>query len=126
MIVFDAGALVGLDRGDRTLWSDLKAAALAGVDVAVPAAVVAQVWRGSARQARLSRALAGCEIASFDDVARAAGELCGRAGTSDVVDATVAVVAASSGANRLYTSDPADLRHLLQTHGARQVKVTRC
>ena len=126
MIVFDAGALVALDRGDRTLWSDLKAAALAGVDVAVPAAVVAQVWRGSARQARLSRALAGCEIASFDDVARAAGELCGRAGTSDVVDATVAVVAASSGANRLYTSDPADLRHLLQTHGARQVKVTRC
>ena len=77
MIVFDAGALVALDRGDRTLWSDLKAATLAGVDVAVPAAVVAQVWRGSARQARLSRALAGCEIASFDDVARAAGELCG-------------------------------------------------
>lgn len=126
MIVFDAGALVALDRGDRTLWSDLKAATLAGVDVAVPAAVVAQVWRGSARQARLSRALAGCEIASFDDVARAAGELCGRAGTSDVVDASVAVVAASSGANRLYTSDPADLRHLLQTLGARQVKMTRC
>ena len=97
MIAFDTGALVALDRGDRTLWSDLKAAALAGVDVAVPAAVVAQVWRGSARQARLSRALAGCEIASFDDVARAAGELCGRAGTSDVVDASVAVVAASSG-----------------------------
>ena len=126
MIVFDAGALVALDRGDRTLWSDLKAAALAGVDVAVPAAVVAQVWRASARQARLSRALAGCEIASFDDVARAVGELCGRAGTSDVVDASVAVVAASSGANRLYTSDPADLRHLLHTLGARQVKVTRC
>ena len=126
MIVFDAGALVALDRGDRTLWSDLKAAALAGVDVAVPAAVLAQVWRGSARQARLSRALAGCEIASFDDVARAAGELCGRAGTSDVVDASVAVVAASSGVNRLYTSDPADLRHLLQTLGARHVKVTRC
>ena len=126
MIVFDAGALVALDRGDRTLWSDLKAAALAGVDVVVPAAVVAQVWRGSARQARLSRALAGCEVASFDDVARAAGELCGRAGTSDVVDASVAVVAASSGANRLYTSDPADLRHLLQTLGTRHVKVTRC
>ena len=126
MIVFDAGALVALERGDRTMWSDLKAAALAGVDVAVPAAVVAQVWRGSARQARLSRALAGCEIASFDDVARAAGEWCGRAGTSDVVDASVAVVAASSGASRLYTSDPADLRHLLQTLGARQVKVTRC
>ena len=126
MIVFDAGALVALDRGDRTLWSDLKAAALAGVDVSVPAAVVAQVWRGSARQARLSRALAGCAIASFDDVARAAGELCGRAGTSDVVDASVAVVAASSGANRLYTSDPVDLRHLLQTLGARRVKVTRC
>ena len=126
MIVLDTGALVALDRGDRTMWADLKAAALAGVDVAVPAAVVAQVWRGSARQARLSRALAGCAIASFDDVAREAGVLCGQAGTRDVVDASVAVVAASLGATRLYTSDPADLRHLLQTLGARKVRVMRC
>ena len=126
MIVLDAGALVALDRDDRTMWSDVKAAALAGVDVTVPAAVVAQVWRGSARQARLSRALAGCEVASFDDVARAAGVLCGQAGTSDVVDASVAVVAASSGADRLYTSDPAHLRHLLQTLGVRGVRVMRC
>ena len=108
------------------MWSDLKAAAIAGVDVAVPAAVVAQVWRGSARQARLSRALAGCDTASFDDVARAAGVLCGQAGTSDVVDASVAVVASTLRANRLYTSDPTDLRHLLKTLGARNVKVMRC
>lgn len=126
MIVFDAGALVALDRGDRTIWSDLKAAALAGVDVAVPAAVVAQVWRGSPRQARISRALAGCEVASFDDVARDAGVLCGKAGTSDVVDASVAVVAASLGASRLYTSDPDDMRHLLRTLRCRSVKLVRC
>ncbi len=126
MIVLDAGALVALENGDRTMWADLKAATLAGVDVAVPAAVVAQVWRGSARQARLSKALAGCAIASFDDVARDAGVLCGQASTSDVVDASVAVVAVSLGATRLYTSDLADLRHLLQTLGARNVKLMRC
>lgn len=108
------------------MWSDLKAAALAGADIAVPAAVVSQVWRGSARQARLSRALAGCLIASFDAVARPAGVLCGHAGTSDVVDASVALATSSLGADRLYTSDPADLRHLLQVLECQTLKLVRC
>ncbi len=108
------------------MWSDVKAAALAGTEVAVPAAVVAQVWRGSIRQARLARALSGCVVASFDDVARAAGVLCGKAGTSDVVDASVALATASLGADRLYTSDLTDLRHLLRVLECRTVKVVRC
>ena len=47
--------------------------------------------------------------------------LCGRAGTADIVDASVALVAAArsqAGPTTLVTSDPADLRHLLQTLNA--------
>lgn len=65
-------------------------------------------------------------VASFDDVARAAGVLCGNARTSDVVDASVALAVASLGADRLYTSDLADLRHLLRVLEYRTVKVVRC
>lgn len=126
MIVLDAGALVALERGDRTLWADMKAAALAGIPITVPAGALAQVWRGTPRQARLARALAGCDIASFDAIARESGVLCGAARTGDAIDASVAITAHDIGANRLYTSDPTDLRHLLHTLGARHVQVVRC
>jgi predicted nucleic acid-binding protein len=126
MIVLDAGALVALDRGARAIWADLRTAASAGIDVVVPAAVVAQVWRGSARQARLAMALEGSVIASFDEVARTAGELCGAARTSDVVDASVALAAVPGSVTHLYTSDPADLRHLLATLNRRGVKIILC
>ena len=126
MIVFDAGALVALDRGDRRVWADLKAAALEGIELAAPAGVVAQVWRGSPRQARLARALRGCVISSFDVIARAAGEVCGQAGTSDVVDASVVLTAVRQGATHLYTSDPDDIGHLLMALGDRRVKIVRC
>jgi predicted nucleic acid-binding protein len=53
-----------------------------------------------------------CEVVALDDYqARAAGQLCGLAGTSDVVDASVALVARQRGA-AVVTSDPAELRRL--------------
>jgi len=80
----------------------------------VPAGVVAQAWRDGARQARLARLLGSplCQVLVLDDRrARAAGQLCGVAGTSDVVDASVAV-AARERALRIITSDAGDLRLL--------------
>lgn len=113
MIVFDTGALVALDRNDRALWARLRAAAQAGIVVLVPLAAFGQAWRGGPRQARLAQAMRSIQRASFDEVAAASGELCGRAGTDDVVDASVALVAARPGVTHLYTSDPDDLRRLL-------------
>jgi hypothetical protein len=123
-IALDAGALIALERNDRAVWSALKLAAHNGDDVIVPSSVLAQVWRGRASQARLSRALEYCVIASFDAVARSVGELCGRARTSDICDAHVAIVAAAQ-ADVLYTSDPKDLRLLLRVLG-RMPTVVRC
>lgn len=118
MIVLDAGALVALDRGDRRMWVRVARAVADDVPVVVPAGALAQGWRsGGPRQARLARALTDCETASFDQHAKTAGELCGRTRTDDVVDASVALVAADPTTRALYTSDPGDLRHLLESVG---------
>lgn len=123
-VVLDAGALIALERSDRGLWAALKLTALAGEDVIVPSTVVAQVWRGTKRQAQLARALAHCAVAPFDAAARTVGELCGKARTTDICDAHVAIVAATSRV--LYTSDPLDLRRLLVAFGKRIPVIVRC
>ncbi|MBI4600897.1 MAG: twitching motility protein PilT [Planctomycetes bacterium] len=111
-IVLDSGALIALERNDRALWAALKLAAFESTDVLVPSTALAQVWRGTPAQARLSKALQHCVIASFDAVARPVGELCGRTRTADICDAHVAIVAATRG-DVLYTSDPEDMRRLV-------------
>jgi len=89
-VTLDTGALIAIERGDRRLQAIIDEAAIAGAEIAVPAGVVAQAWRGSARQARLSRFLALDAVICVpldEPEARAAGALCGRAGTADIVDA---------------------------------------
>jgi hypothetical protein len=122
VIVLDTGALVALGRNDRAMWTNLREAVKADIAVVVPVGALAQAWRGGPRQARLARALADLEPASFDDSALAAGELCGKAGTVDVIDASVALVAVRAGVTHLYTSYPEDLRRLLQAAGGRRRK----
>ncbi|MPZ65533.1 MAG: hypothetical protein GEU83_08450 [Pseudonocardiaceae bacterium] len=51
--------------------------------------------------------------------ARAAGELCAKAGTSDVVDALVVLLAHDGNAVMIVTSDPGDLTLLVAVLGAR-------
>ena len=113
-VVLDTGALIEFERNDRRVVA-IIARALEHVDpLLVPAGVVAQAWRDGGRQTRLARLLGSplCEVVSLDDhQARAAGQLCGVAVTSDVIDASVVVVARRRGA-RVITSDPDDLRQL--------------
>ena len=121
-LVLDTGALIALDRSGRTVGAMLRNAADASVQVSVPAGVAAQAWRDGSRQALLSRALTHCdEVPLEGSLARATGLLCGRAGTADIVDASVALVAAArsqTGPAAVVTSDPTDLRHLLQALNA--------
>lgn len=124
-VVLDAGALVALERNDRAMWAALKLSALRTVTVWVPTTALAQVWRRRSSQARLAAALAQCVLAGFDEHARAVGELCGRAKTSDPCDAHVAIVAATVG-DVLYTSDVGDMRRLLAAYGRRSPVLVRC
>lgn len=114
-IVVDAGGLIGVERRERTIAALVDEAELGGGTLVVPAPVLAQVWRGGARQALLVRFL-NLPVVDVDLLSRSAwqraGELCGIARTSDVVDAAVVVCARERGANVVVTSDPDDLRRL--------------
>ena len=75
---------------------------------------MAQVWRSPVTQVRLARLfrLDEVEVVPLDeDDARSVGQLLRRAGTADVVDAHVSLVAKRFGA-AVITSDPDDLRAL--------------
>ena len=110
-IVYDAGVLVAAERDDRSVWADHRIRLEVGAVPTTTAPVVAQVSR-SARQVQLRRFLRGCEIAAFSpQQADEVGELLGKAGASDAVDAHVVVIAATTGSPVL-TSDPDDLRRL--------------
>ena len=112
--MLDAGALIAFERSDARMRALVREALREGARIVVPAGALAQVWRGAPRQVPL-RALARgptTVVPALDQVlAEAAGVLCGRSGTSDVVDASVVLVARRERAV-VVTSDVDDLRHL--------------
>ena len=80
--------------------------------LAIPAGVLAQAWRGGSRQARLARLLRSsvCTVIAMDQrSALRIGSLCATTGTSDVIDASVALCAHDRG-HAVVTTDAADLR----------------
>jgi hypothetical protein len=113
-LTVDAGGLIAFERNHRAVVAIFTRALQQGMRLAVPAGVVGQVWRDGSSQARLARLLASdlVEIELLDDArARAAGQLCGVTGTSDVIDASVVLCARSHG-HAVLSSDPDDLRRL--------------
>jgi hypothetical protein len=112
--VLDAGALVAIDRRDRRVGAMLRVLQQEHAPVRTSAGAVAQVWRHGARQANLARILAGVAVVDLDlTAAKRVGELLRDSGSSDVVDAHVATLAHSG--DSLLTSDPVDLKALLDT-----------
>jgi hypothetical protein len=114
-LTLDAGALIALGRGDRSVREVIRLALEARLEVAVPVGALAQAWRDGRRQARLASLLARSGVRVIDlteDSAKRSGELCSRAGTSDVVDASVVVCASRQTRGTVLTSDADDLRRL--------------
>ncbi|MGH3303327.1 MAG: hypothetical protein ACRDOK_16920 [Streptosporangiaceae bacterium] len=116
--ILDAGALVAVDRRDRLIGAQLRVLQQQGTPVRVSSAVVGQVWRDGRRQANLARVLAGVGIEALaKEDGRRIGELLALAGSVDVVDAHVALMTAP--ADLVLTSDPGEIRQLLQARGVR-------
>ena len=115
-LILDAGALIALERDERAMWTRLKGSHASGVLPITPAGVVGQVFRGSPRQARLIVALRGIDVRPLDDrAARSIGLLLARAGSSDVIDASVVLLAADG--DDIVTSDPDDIERLAEASG---------
>jgi hypothetical protein len=122
-LVLDSGALIALDRNERPMWTRLKAAHTVGDLPVTHAGVLGQVWRKGPRQARLSQALAGIDVWPVDQpLGRAAGELLGAIGLSDVIDATVVLL--STDGDDIITSDRDEFRRLVAATG-RHVELIR-
>jgi hypothetical protein len=113
-IVLDAGALIALERGNARMRALCREALRVGARLVVPAGVVGQVWRDAARQVAIGALLKApvTVVPSLDEIlAESAGLLCGRAGTADVIDASVVLTARRERAT-VVTSDVGDLARL--------------
>ena len=113
-VVLDSGALSAGAQGDVRVRAELSLAEQLGARVHVSSVTLAEVLRGHPRDARVHSLLAGVDKDPVTpELGRAAGELLGRTGKDDTVDAIVAVSAHRVGVRvRLLTGDPVDLRSL--------------
>lgn len=122
-VVFDTGALIAVERGDRALTVLMAEARRTSAPIIVPAGCLAQAWRSPARQARLAVMLRqrNVEIAALDDEdARRVGLLLAVTGTGDVVDGHVALCAHRTR-RPVLTSDPDDIRRLAPAADIRSI-----
>jgi hypothetical protein len=119
-IIYDSSPLIAIsEERNLTALRQHRDFLLNGVRVLIPAVVAAQVVRSPVRQARLMRALAGSEIIPFTAAHHVSvGRLLAASGTADVVDAFVAVMAATFRAG-VISADAGDIGHLLSCLGVR-------
>jgi hypothetical protein len=125
--VFDAGAFIALERRSAFMIGILNEALHGTIEVVLPRTVIAQVWRGTPRQANVGRLVsAGLQRGSpvvIDELtverAREIGVTIGQTSHPDIVDVHVALAAADRG-HAVLTSDDADIakvnRNLILVH----------
>ena len=118
-VTYDTGALVAAERNSRQIWA-LHAGYLAEeVIPTVPAAVLAEAWRGGSRQASLSRLLRMCDTEPMsEELARNVGVLAGKSGHEDVVDVSVVEGAVRRG-DAVVTSNMTHIRKVADAAGVR-------
>jgi hypothetical protein len=118
-VTYDTAALIAADRSERRMWARHRALLGRREVPTVPAPVVAQAWRGSAKQVQLARLLTGCNVEALDDgQARSVGALAARAATTDIVDACV-VEGALRRSDVVVSSDAEDLQSIAAASGHR-------
>lgn len=116
-VTYDTGALVAADRNDRKMWALHAGYLRAEVVPMVPAPVLAQAWRGGARQARVARLLQLCDVEPLSEaLARDVGVLAGKARHDDVVDVAVVEGAVRRG-DAVVTSDAGHVRKIAAAVG---------
>lgn len=114
-MILDAGVLVAIDRSEAAAIRYLATAEAYRTALHTTHPVLAQVWRQGSRQVRLARALRSITVHPFDD-GRSVGLLLARAGSADVVDAHLMVLATRLRDDVL-TGDSGDLAALAAASG---------
>lgn len=117
-LILDSGAVIALARQDARARAALTAAWEVGSDVVVPAVVVAETVRGTARDAPVNRILnaVGNVAPATEETARTAGALLAKAKSPATIDALVVAEAVHRGGGVVLTGDAADLGSLASPH----------
>jgi hypothetical protein len=125
--VFDAGAFIALERRSAFMIGILDQALHGTIEIVLPRTVIAQVWRGTPRQANVGRLVSaglrrGSPVVIDELTAERAiqiGVKIGQTSHPDIVDVHVALAAAERG-HAVLTSDDADIakinRDLILVH----------
>jgi hypothetical protein len=109
-LTFDTGMLIALERRAQRAWNVYRQATKDKVPIVVPAAVLAEWWRG--RTDGRERIRSGLRIEWLSEsLAEVAGEALAAVDGATVVDSIVMASAASRG-DVVYTSDFDDLERL--------------
>jgi hypothetical protein len=111
-VIFDAGVFIALENPSqrRVVLALVERMQAEGVEPATNDAALAQAWRDPAKQVPMAMLVKATTVHPFGD-SRVIGRRCAVAGTSDVVDASLAVLADQLGM-AVVTADPADMAHL--------------
>jgi hypothetical protein len=110
-VILDAGVLIAAERDDALARSYFATADRLDIALHTSEAVVAQVWRGGARQVHLGRVLRTVECHPLDD-GRAVGRILRDSGTTDVVDAHLGLLVQRLG-DDILTGDVDDLTRVM-------------
>jgi len=117
-LVLDAGAFIAAERWDRHFTELIAAATAEGAAILIPAPVIAEVWRTPSRPRSKTVVELVDEIIALDAVlARRVGALIGIAGSTQIVDGSVAQIAIQAKPSIVVTADPADIASLLKAAG---------
>ena len=114
--VLDTGALIALERNSAFMLTILKQVRDGKVQAVLPRTVIAQVWRGTPKQANVARLINSAVQVDgsvvFDELteerAQQIGIRMGAVHHPDIVDVHVALAAAERG-HAVLTSDDADI-----------------
>lgn len=122
LLVLDAGGVSAIAEGNGVARATLERARREGWVVVIPAPVLVEVHTGRWDHARIDLVINAVDmlIQTTPERARQAGVLRSRSGVLDVVDAIVVAEAVAALPAVIMTSDPDDIRSLVEAAGAQE------
>ena len=119
-LILDACGVSAIANGNGVARAAVDRARRDGWLVAIPAPVLAEVHTGRPDHAHIDRVVNAVDmlVPTSADRARQAGELRSKSGVLDVVDAIVVAEAVAMVPSVILTSDPDDIRRLIDAAGA--------
>jgi len=121
-LVLDSGAISAIVEGDVAARTFLREALATKTRIVVPAVVVAESTRGTARDAPANQLLKKTQVEAVSEAhARGAGRLLHATRSDQTIDALIVATADILGGSAVLTADPDDLIALAAVHSRTRI-----